>query len=96
MLISTYYRGETNKVSGFTFDTEEKTYKEYSFKESEWLFEDKNHNMHWKTGFDPDMSADIAYFTPTFGDMQSYLTHIQNKGFIEDKNMILDFGCFKK
>lgn len=87
MTISTYYRGGTDRVSGFIFDVESMSYKEFIFGWKMWI-----ESGYPKKGF--KMVGDLQYHTQTFGDMIDKLEAIQNLGFIEDKNMILDFGIF--
>ena len=36
MLITSYYRGATDKVSGVTFDTEKHTFKTWSLEPDDW------------------------------------------------------------
>ena len=91
MLITNYYRGGTDRVSGFVFDTEKKIYKEFVFKGKEWR--DRN-TYDFIDGF--KMYGDLQYFFPTLRDMEHQLVQIRVLNFKEDPSMVLDFGIFTK
>lgn len=96
MLISNYYRGSTDRLSGFIYDTDKKIFKTYSLKSSDWVDEYQDKGCTWskvKPGWkDP---ADIDYFFPTKSDVEMRLIRIKQLGFKKDTSMVLDFGLFK-
>lgn len=91
MIITNYYRGSTDRLSGFVFDTDKKTYKEFVIPGKIWT-EDKGDKICTKDGFDPP--GDLQYYFRTLTEMQWKLDDVRKMGFKEDKNMILDFGIF--
>ena len=96
MIICNYYRGGTDKLSGFVYDTEKKTYKEFSIQGKDWTRDFKKDNNIYSvpvSGF--NNPGDIDYFFPTKADMTSRLETIKQLGFTRDDVMILDFGIFK-
>ena len=96
MLINNCYRGCTDRLSGFTYDTDRKTYKVYSLHGKEWTREEKRERALWsfpKDGWREP--GDINYCFPTKFDMELHLEIIKELGFAEDKEMALDFGIFK-
>jgi hypothetical protein len=95
MIISNYYRGGTNRITGFTVDTEKKIYKKFVIKESQWKekTDDVYHDPPKIQGF--KMPGPMEYYFPTKTDMEIKLTQYENLGFIENKFMTLDFGIFK-
>ena len=96
MLIANYYRGGTDRLSGFVYDTKKKTFTTYSIKGIDWVEEYQDKGCLWskpKTGWKEP--ADISYFFPTKSDMKECLTRIKQLGFKEDTSMVLDFGLFK-
>ena len=106
MLISNYYRGGTERLSGFIYDTEKKTYKEYSLKANEWSHEYEREKdcgygrkvTEYLSGPLPDFKdpADISYYFNTKSEMEIKLHEIQRLGFTEDTTMVLDFGTIVK
>ena len=93
MKIINYYRGSTDRLSGFVYDTDNNTYKEFTLAGNVWTEEIKKGNNIYsvsKKAF--KLPADIDYFFPTKSDMSTKLTDIKNLGFTEDAGMILDFG----
>ena len=101
MIINNYYRGATDKVSGFAYDTEAKTYKEFSIQGKDWTreavgvdeFGRKRSCIMTKEGF--RLAGDIACSFQTKWDMEIRLDDIKELGFTEDTAMVLDFGIFK-
>ena len=93
MLICNTYWGGTDRLSGFVYDTEKKTYKEFSLAGETWAYsyiQKGNIYSHCKDGF--KLPADIEYAFGTKSEMKSKLFDIQQLGFKEDTNMVLDFG----
>ena len=93
MLISNYYCGTTNKISGFVYDTDRKTYKEYTLSEDEVFNADGKVCHMWHGWKEP---ADISYAFRTKNDMLNQLSKIKNLGFKENQFMRLDFGLYEK
>lgn len=91
MIITNYYRGSTDKLTGFAFDTDRKTYKEFAIPGKIWT-DDKGNRISPKNGF--DTPGDLDYYFRTLTEMQWKLDDVRKMGFEEDKNMILDFGIF--
>lgn len=103
MIICNYYRGGTDKLSGFVYDTEKKTYKEFTIVGEDWTdtvrkkapykyIGERIYSVH-KPGF--KVPGDISYFFQTKSDMTDRLETIKQLGFTKDDVMILDFGIFK-
>ena len=93
MRIINYYRGGTDKLSGFVYDTDTKTYKEFAIAGKDWTENFKKDNTLYsrhKKNF--KIPADIDYFFPTKGDMTKRLDTIKKLKFKKDNKMILDFG----
>ena len=66
MRIINYYRGSTDKLSGFVYDTDAKTYKEFAIAGKDWTEEYVKNNTYYsrhKKNF--KIPADIDYFFPT-------------------------------
>jgi len=97
MLISNYYRGSTELVSGFIYDTEKRTYKTFQLKAKEWSHTWRKGN-YIKSGPLKDFKnpADITYYFPSKSEMEMKLIDIQKLGFTEDNSIVLDFGTVKK
>ena len=93
MFITNYYRGSTNKLTGFTFDTERKKYKEFVLAPKDWTNTIDYYSIK-KDGF--EMPGDLSYYFPTKSEMSGKLEQLKQLGFVEDQNMILDFGIFRK
>ena len=93
MLINNYFRGSTDKLSGFVYDTEKKTYREYVLKAEVWSEEYwKNNTLYSSPKKKFKDPADISYFFPTKTDMLKRLETIKKLKFKEDVKMILNFG----
>ncbi len=93
MRIINYYRGSTDKLSGFVYDTETKTYKEFAIAGKNWTEEYTKNNTYYsrhKKNF--KIPADIDYFFPTKTDMTHRLETIKKLKFKKDDKMVLDFG----
>lgn len=102
MVICNYYRGGTDKLSGFVYDTEKKTYKEFVIQGKDWTQEVRNKAPYNYIGENIYSAApgfvvpgDIDYFFQTKLDMSSRLETIKHLGFTKDDMMVLDFGIFK-
>lgn len=70
MEICNYFRGATDKVTGFTYDTERKTYTDFVLKSNEW---------------DPKtikLPGDVKYFFPTLRDLKNCKKQIIQLGFV--------------
>ena len=90
MKINNYYCGSTDKVSGFLFDTEKKTYKEYELTADKWR-EQKGKKIVTKDGF--HLPCPINYYFRTKYEMELQRDHIiENQKLKKDDKMILDFG----
>lgn len=93
MLIMNYYRGGTDRVSGFLADTEDKTLKKFEFPSAKWLnYDPKTRTCSHKKNF--KMPGDIEYHFPTKGDMELQEIRYANVGFTEDPSIHLNFGAF--
>ena len=88
MTICNYYRGGTDRISGFVYNTDNKTFKSFIFSASKWLNEDGTYKFGFKT------PGDIKYFFQTLRLLNDTLSELQYIGFKEDNNMPLDFGIF--
>ena len=92
MQILNYYCGGTGKVTGFFYDTEKKTYKSLSFNRDEW-FDEKTDLI--KPEF--KRPGDIEYHFPTLVDLEIQEKRLRRQvGFVEDPDMVLDFGAFRR
>ena len=94
MQISNYYCGSTDKISGFVYDTEQRTYKEFTVREQEWIQEKPNGLTEIIPGF--HIPGEIEYFFQTKRDMLFRIDRIKKLGFTEDAEMVLDFGTFNR
>ena len=95
MQIATYYRGGTDKITGFVFDTDEHSYKTFYINKDEWTEYTHRFSCHMrKENF--KMAGDIEYHMETKGDVDRQLSKIEALGYSVDNTMILDFGIFKK
>ena len=96
MQILNYYRGSTDRLSGFAFDTEKKAYKEFSLSANDWVTF-KRYKQHLisepKEGF--KQPCDIGYFFQTRRELDEKLHDLIVLGFKEDESMVLDFGVLK-
>ena len=97
MLITNYYRGGTDLLTGFTFDTDQKTYKTFTLVPQEWAHAWVD-GSHIKSGPLQGFKApgDLAYYFQTKHEMASKLNQIITLGFKEDLNMSLDFGILRR
>ena len=97
MQIFNYYRGATDKLSGFLFDTDTKKYKEVTVKNTEWSHEYKHKGATLVAPIEGFTApGDIAYFFNTKSNLDAQLDKIRKLGFTEDKNIVVDFGIFIK
>lgn len=93
MLIINYYRGGTDRLSGFIFDTEKKIYKEFCLPADTWSEEYTKDNTYYsrpKKKF--KAPGDISYYFQTKWEMESKMVEIRKLGFKKNDNMVLDFG----
>lgn len=88
MQICNYFKGATDKLSGFVYDVAAKEYKTFSLKADEW----SDGKGYYKPG--GKLPGDIDYFFPTYNAMMLQLAKIKDLGFTENKNIQLDFGTF--
>ncbi len=88
--IANYYRGGTERLSGFIADTDAKTYKSFSLKGDQWRDGKMGVDDRMKKGF--GFGADIEYYFPTKTDMECQRTKYELAGFTEDDTKVLDFG----
>lgn len=98
MIICNYYRGNTDRLTGFIFDTEKKTYKKFLIKGSDWTetYYRKDRKSWFSTCLDGfKIPADISYYFVTLTECESKLGEIKKLGFIEDNDITLDFNIFK-
>lgn len=96
MIITNYYRGGTDRLSGFTFDTEMKTYKEFVIPGKLWTKEYVRRDRVMVGPMDGfDNPGDLDYYFPTLTEVHMKLNDIKRLGFKEDKDMVLDFGIFE-
>lgn len=88
MKICNYFKGGTDKLSGFVYDTETRKYKSFALKAEKW----SDGCGYYKTGV--KLPGDIDYFFPTFHVMSLQLEKLKDLGFNEDLTMQLNFGAF--
>ena len=93
MKIVNWYCGGTDRLTGYMFDTESKTYKQFCLKGETWAVSWKQGNNFYsgpKDGFkDP---GDLAYYFPTLWECMRKLEELKKLGFTEDNDIVLDFG----
>ncbi len=92
MLITNYYKGANENVTGITFDTEKKTYKNFVLKKEDWSIEDEKY-INIKEGF--KIAGDINYYFNTKKELLEIINNLKTLEFKEDKEMVLDFGVLK-
>lgn len=92
MLITNYYKGSNENVTGITFDTEKKTYKNFVLKKEDWSIEDEKY-INIKEGF--KITGDINYYFNTKKELLELVNNLKILEFREDNEMILDFGVLK-
>jgi len=90
MRILNYYQGETNKLSGFVYDTEARTYKEFSVNGKDWV----DTNGMAKGGF--FLPENIHYRFGTKWEMESKLADIKLLHFTKDNTMVINFGILER
>ena len=105
MLITNYYRGCTDRLSGFVCDTEQKTYKTFDLKAEEWsqeydVVKYRYGRLEEQRVFGPmsnyhDPSI-ISYYFKTKSEMEIKLNEYKSIGFVENTSMVLDFGTVIK
>lgn len=98
MLITNYYRGGTERLSGFTFDTEKKTYKSFVIPAKEWshTWVDKRGNIISAPLDGFTTPGDVYYYFNTKTELDEKLSAIRRLKFKEDTTMVLDFGITKR
>ena len=98
MLITNYYRGGTERLSGFTFDTEKKTYKSFVIPAKEWshTWVDKKGNIMSAALDGFTTPGDVYYYFNTKAELDEKLSAIRRLKFKEDTTMVLDFGITKR
>jgi hypothetical protein len=89
MIILNYYRNSSDTLRGFVYDTEKKTYKKFRLVDIDW--QDVIQSYEVKPDF--KLPCDIDYYFSKAGDLDARFSVIEKLGFIENPNMILDFGC---
>lgn len=95
MLIMNFYRGCTDRLSGFVYDTEKKDYKEFSLSGKEWVENYMKDDYFFSRAKKEYKSpADIEYGFQTKADMEIKLNEIKRLGFKQNKTMSLDFGVY--
>ena len=95
MLINNYYRGGTDRISGFVYDTEKKTYKNYVMTSDKWTdvkITVGGKIIKTKKGF--KVPVEISYYFSTKQEMEMMLNLLKTLGFREDPAINLDFGIF--
>ena len=95
MTILNYYRGGTDRLTGFLFDTDRKTYRTFMLKAQDWAMEWKEGNKLY-SGPKPGWKkpGDSHYWFLNLYQCNEKLHEIQSLGFTEDNTMPLDFGIF--
>lgn len=92
MLITSYYRGATDKVSGVTFDTEKHTFKTWSLEPDEWSHTYKKGNSVYSTANDDfAMTGDIDFYHTHKYDLNKTIEKLRTLGFTEDDTIVLNF-----
>ncbi len=80
MKINNYYLDSTGKITGFVYDTEAKTYKDFVLEPDEWSPETIK------------LPSSMEYFFPTLGTLNACQKKLKTLGFVEDNNMQLSFA----
>ena len=92
MLITSYYRGGTDKLSGVTFDTDNKTFKTWSLKASEWTHTYRKNNSEYSV---PNANfktpGDLSFYHVHMYELQEKINELKNLGFPEDQNLSFSF-----
>lgn len=92
MLITSYYRGATDKVSGVTFDTEKHTFKTWLLEPDEWSHTYKKGNSVYSIANDDfAMTGDIDFYHAHKYDLNKTIEKLKALGFIEDDTIVLNF-----
>ncbi len=95
MVINNYYRGTTDKLTGFVFDTESKTYKEYKLNADQWSKTVKGTREIYVVPRDSFVTpGDISYYFRTKEELKRQLEVIKSLGYKTDDGIRLDFGAF--
>lgn len=89
MLITNYYKGANNNVTGIVFDTEKKVYKNFKLKESDWA-DVIGDFAYIKEKF--KFPSEIDYYMKTKKELDEKVYELQSIGFLEDTSIDLDFG----
>ena len=92
MLITSYYSGEPDKVSGITIDTAKHTFKTWSLEPDEWSHTYKKGNSVYSTAKDDfAMTGDIDFYHAHKYDLNKTIEKLKALGFIEDDTIVLNF-----
>lgn len=92
MLITSYYRGATDKLSGVTFDTERHIFKTWSLKPDDWSHTYKKGNSTYSTtNNDFVIPGDIDFYHTQKYDLNKTIAKLKDIGFTEDTTMVLNF-----
>lgn len=92
MVITSYYRGSSDRLSGVTFDTEKKTFKTWVLKANEWCHEyRKGNTLYSKANDDFKAPGDLQYYHQYKSELDTKVVELQRLGFVEDTTMVLTF-----
>lgn len=92
MLITSYYRSATDKISGVTFDTEKHTFKTWSLEPDEWSHTYQKGNGVYSTANDDFvMTGDIDFYHAQKYDLNKTIAKLRKLGFTEDETIVLNF-----
>ena len=92
MIITSYYRGSSDLLSGVTFDTEKKTFKTWVLKAVELSHTYRKGNTLYSVPNDDfEAPGDIQYYHRYKHELDTKVVELQRLGFVEDTTMVLTF-----
>ena len=91
MIITNFYRGQTNKLSGFTFDTQTATYKYWEVAADKWTITAPLGHAFPKDNF--ALPGHLVYAYGTKYCLLNQLKKLKELGFAEDRTMKLSFDA---
>ena len=92
MLISAVYRGSNEDLSGVTFDTEKKTYKQWKLKREKWTHDvQKGTTLFSRPNDDFAVPGDMYFYHVYKHELIEKINELKNLGFQENTSMELTF-----
>lgn len=91
MIITSYYRGSTDKLSGLTFDTTNRKFRIWTIKPEEWCHVVDGCRSYIRKNEDFRLPGDLIFCHPYRREVTQKIQELQLLGFVEDPDMTLSF-----